>query len=158
MDILLAVLFSAALQTSLPGADASRESTASRGVTAPFQRPCGDETSGVGPHGAERLGLAGSDSNGNGEDLLFYLSSHALVAIDLSEALWMPWLELRTLAPRAQGIASETSRKAALSVGAANVTCGVNITGNDARRLRSSPRDGHGVMRSKQVGQSVAIN
>lgn len=158
MDILLAVLFSAVLQTSLPGADATRESTASWGVTAQLQRACRGEASGVGLHGAEPLGLAVSDSNGNDEEFLFYLSSHAQVASDLSEGLRMAWLELRTLAPRAQGIASETSRKAALSAGGANVTCGVNNTGNHARGQRSSARDGHGVMWPKQVGQTMVIN
>ena len=158
MDILLGILFSAALQTALPSADATSELTAFRGATAQLQQPCRAEKKGIGRCAVQSRSLAVPDSIGNREHLLFYLSAHAQTVGDLSEGLWMPWLELRTLANQGQDIASEMGRKADLRVGHANDTCGLNFPVRDARGQWLSPLNVRCVMRLRQAGQLVDIN
>ena len=138
MDILLGMLFSAALQIGLPCIEASGSSIEFQGAKAQLQRPYRAEYSGIGAGGAQRRDLALPGPNGNREDLRFYVSSHAQAVSDLSEAPWMPWLELRTFAGLRVRVPPDSVRAISLAVGGANNACDLFTTRNDVRGKRSS--------------------
>lgn len=141
MDILLSALFSAALQIGLPCIEASGSSIEFRGGRAQLQGPYRVESSGNGPRGAQRRDLTVPERNGNREDLLFYVSSHAQAVSDLSEAPWMSWLELRTFAGHPGSVSPESKRATSPGVGGAENACGSFAAHNDMRGKRSlSPR------------------
>lgn len=136
MNILLAVFFSAALQTSGPCFETSGKSNWLRSVTARLQRPVRDETGLIGAPGAERRGFGVSETNGNREDLLFYFSSHAQAVNELSEASWTPWLWLLTFVDRRRDVCSDDCRVTHLTLGGGNGSCGLTVTIKDAREKR----------------------
>jgi hypothetical protein len=125
---------------------------------AHLQRRAVTEICAIRERSTEHRDLARPSADAGTEGLLFYLSAHAQAVSELSEAPWMRWLELRSLADQQRGVSSESNEVTPLFAGGVNDSRGLYITLMDARGQRLSSLHKRNAMESTRPERFMVDN